>query len=268
VSKTLPYYVPSNIDEIRRQFGRSSLDYVRCPVQAGDYTLARLVELVKPLPHWFALDVATGAGHTAILVSNYVNNVLAIDATPEMLDAAIAFAKSNSRSNIQFQQSDAHNLPCFDSTVDLVTCRLAVHHFTDVPRFFSEAYRVLKPGGVLAIIDSHLPHNVSFSEINKIQKVQDSSHVSCLTREKFEAISVSTGFLIDQIEEGSIRLGFRDWITRGRVAEKQRDELRHLMRGCAHPDTAAVLKIENDAQQDFTFSFQRIIMICKKPSAV
>ncbi|MAG34887.1 MAG: hypothetical protein CL878_01335 [Dehalococcoidia bacterium] len=73
---------------MRRQFGRTSADYVTSRVHAGGIDLYLLLEAAEPAPGATALDVGTGVGHTALALAPHVRMVLALDVTPEMLDEA------------------------------------------------------------------------------------------------------------------------------------------------------------------------------------
>jgi len=70
---------------VQQQFGANAANYLTSAVHAKGASLARLVELVAPQKSWVALDVATGAGHTAAAFAPHVARVVASDLTPEML---------------------------------------------------------------------------------------------------------------------------------------------------------------------------------------
>ena len=70
---------------VQEQFGATAAHYLTSKPHAKGKSLERLVELVKPQPGWRALDVATGAGHTAYAFAPHVARVWASDITEEML---------------------------------------------------------------------------------------------------------------------------------------------------------------------------------------
>src|SRR3979409_1446367 len=98
-------------------------------------SLGRLVELVQPKASWQALDVATGAGHTAAAFAPHVARVIASDPTAEMLQGAAKTATARGFANMETAPADAEALPFEDARFDLVTCRIAPHHFPDIPTF-------------------------------------------------------------------------------------------------------------------------------------
>src|SRR6266849_4178603 len=70
---------------VQEQFGATAAHYLTSKPHAKGKSLERLVELVQPQPAWRALDVATGAGHTAYAFAPHVARVWATDITEEML---------------------------------------------------------------------------------------------------------------------------------------------------------------------------------------
>src|SRR5688572_30814979 len=106
-----------------------------------------------------ALDIATGSGHTAFALASYVRAIVAIDITPEMLREAEALQAERSIDNVTFQAGDVHDLPFEDGSFQLVTCRRAAHHFSDIGRALQEICRVLSPGGRVVIDDRSVPED-------------------------------------------------------------------------------------------------------------
>src|SRR5215510_2475389 len=132
---------------VQQKFGAAAADYATSTVHARGETLSRLVELVKPQRSWRVLDVATGAGHTALAFAPHVAKVTATDVTDEMLAEARKLAKARGVANVRTLHARAEDLPFPDASFDLVVCRLAAHHFDNVALFASEAFRVLMPEG-------------------------------------------------------------------------------------------------------------------------
>ena len=140
-------------DQVRQQFGANAAAYVSSPTHAQGASLARLVELADPRSEWRVLDVATATGHTALAFAPRVAAVVGLDLTPEMLPLAARLAEERGATNVAFTVGDVDDLP-FGGAFDLVTCRIAPHHFADIGRFLIETTRVLRPGGLLAVVDT------------------------------------------------------------------------------------------------------------------
>ena len=146
----------------QKRFGQFAEGYVTSQSHAKGYDLDRLVEIANPQTDWLVLDIATGGGHTALKFAPYVRQVIATDITPRMLSAAEKFICDKGVTNVAFEPADAEDLPFEDPVFDLVTCRIAPHHFPDCARFVQEGSRVLKPGGQLLVQDHLLPEHQAF----------------------------------------------------------------------------------------------------------
>src|SRR5580692_2554848 len=141
----------------QERFGAFAATYATSRSHAKGNSLTRLVELAAPQPAWTALDIATGAGHVALTFAPYVAHVVASDLTPQMLDVARGLARDRNIANMSYVDVRAEALPFADATFDLVTCRIAPHHFEDVQRFVAESARVLHSGGLFALVDNISP---------------------------------------------------------------------------------------------------------------
>lgn len=166
-----------NQSEVRKNFGQRAPDYRFSSTHGDPADLARMIDLIVPSSDAMVLDVATGGGHTAIALAGYVNRVVAIDITPEMLAEAGEAAREKGVDNIEFRIEDVHNLNISDSQFDIVASRFAAHHFSDIKKALSEMCRVLKPGGKFyildcAVVDGDEPER----EMNRIELLRDSSH--------------------------------------------------------------------------------------------
>lgn len=164
----------------QQRYGAVAQNYVQSATHADPASLQRLIEMAQPLPHWRALDVATGGGHTALAFAPHVAEVVALDLTGGMLRAMRDHALAAGHANVICVQADAEALP-FTATFDLVTCRLAAHHFPEAARFIHEAARALKRGGLLLVQDHLAPtRSKDRSYVDTFEKLRDPSHVRAL----------------------------------------------------------------------------------------
>ncbi len=85
--------------QVQHLFGRAAADYAASGVHAYGYSLNWLIELTQPQPDWHVLDVATGAGHTALTFAPHVAQVVASDITAEMLSEAARLAQERGFTN-------------------------------------------------------------------------------------------------------------------------------------------------------------------------
>jgi len=199
---------------IKEQFGANAAAYVTSKPHAKGASLARLVELVEAQPHWRALDIATAAGHTALAFAPHVAHVTATDITPEMLPLATQLAEERGLENITVEIADAEELPYDDGTFDLVTCRIAPHHFTDIDRFLTESARVLGPKGILAVVDNIVPEGKAGAYVNAFEKRRDPSHGRCLSLAEWIAGFEKAGFTLLHQEILVKQMEFESWAAR------------------------------------------------------
>jgi SAM-dependent methyltransferase len=210
----------------QQRFGAAAADYATSALHASGASLARLVELTRPESSCRVLDIATGAGHTALAFAPHVARVTASDITDEMLAEARKLAAARGLGNFKTVPANAEDLPFPDMSFDLVTCRLAAHHFSDVAAFAAEAFRVLMPGGLLGLVDNVAPDAAivtgrSAGELrddaaafNAFKKLADPSHVRCLGLEEWERVLTDAGFEVVHSECLDKDMAFDPWVKR------------------------------------------------------
>ena len=202
---------------VEQKFGAAAADYAVSSVHAHGPSLARTVELVAPQSHWTALDVATGAGHTALVFAPLVKSVLATDVTEEMLEQARQLAAERGLKNFETARMDATALTSADETFDLVTCRLAAHHFPDPAAFVAEVWRVLLPGGTFALVDNISPDTFNeAASYNIFETLRDPSHARCLALGEWLSLLQAKGFEEPRHEILDQEIAFDPWVARMR----------------------------------------------------
>ena len=220
----------SEKERTREQFGRVASKY-RCSADHVDMEdLDLLFEGLAPKKGNRALDVATGAGHTALALAGQDVRVVASDLTPRMLLEARALAAEEAAGNIFYAAADAESLPFADAVFDLVTCRLAAHHFPDVRAALSEIVRVTRPGGRIGVIDSVVPGESALDAfLNGVEKVRDPSHVRSYRDEEWLEFLAEAGLLPLRVAFLWKTHAFPEWVAR----TGRRSRFRGRSRGCS-----------------------------------
>jgi len=207
-------------DHVRRQFAASAERYRTSATHARGRSLERLLDLAEPKTGWTVLDAATGAGHTAATLAPHVALVVAGDMTREMLAQAALVVRERGLGNIRFVRENAQALAYRDRVFDLVTCRVAAHHFPQPGRFVAEAARVLRPGGRLVVIDNLVPEDPAPAGwLNDFERRRDPSHAQCLSLEQWRRCFRDQGLGMLHVEVSGKRFDFREWMARMNASE-------------------------------------------------
>jgi ubiquinone/menaquinone biosynthesis C-methylase UbiE len=245
---------------VQEQFGKTAASYLTSKPHALGKSLERMVALTAPQADWRMLDIATGGGHVAYAFAPHVRRVWATDITQEMLDMVKAEAAKRGLANLRTTYAKAEALPFEDESFDLVTCRIAPHHFESIPQFLAEVHRVLKPGGLLALVDNVVPEGSVGDYINAFERLRDPSHLRAWTMAEWRAALPQHGLAIAHEEQLYKIMEFGPWAARHDAT------MRALLRAMLTQVTPAV----NDALEpkqvggDMTFRLCEGLFIAKR----
>jgi arsenite methyltransferase len=125
------------------------------------------------------LDLGSGAGVDCFLAADKVGEngkVIGVDMTPEMIEKARENARKGNYENVEFRLGEIENLPVADNSVDVVISNCVINLTPNKRRVFTEAFRVLKPGGRLMISDI-----VLLKELPDFIKNSIEAYIGCLS---------------------------------------------------------------------------------------
>ena len=247
----------------QERFGRFAPSYVTSAGHARGAELERLLALAAPEADWRTLDVATGGGHTALKIAPHVRQIVASDLTPAMLEAARAHIGLQAP-NAAFAAADAERLPFAAGAFDLVTCRIAPHHFPDCAQFVREMARVLKPGGYAVLIDNTVPADtVAARHVNAFEQLRDPSHHWAHTEADWLDFFAAAGLAVQHQERFRKQRDFDYWTGMMSVRPAVKDQLRVML---LQAPTAARAALAPEAAGDqLKFYLTEILLLAQKP---
>lgn len=219
--------------QVQTQFGtRQAIEgYASSDIHAKGESLALLATLIDPRPTWQALDVGSGAGHTAHLFAGRAARVVAADITPAMAATTTRLAAGRGLTGVKAAVADAESLPFADHSFDLLTCRLAFHHFPNPRAALAGFARLLKPEGTLGFTDNFTVLNrQAAGYYNAFEKLRDPSHHWVYPLPRLQAMLQQAGFTLDASHNLSKELEFNAWADRQNVSAANKEKLLDMMR--------------------------------------
>ncbi len=189
------------------------------------------------------LDLGSGAGFDCFLAADRVGpegEVIGVDMTPEMLEKARENAEKDNVSNIEFRLGEIENLPVADGVVDIIISNCVINLSTDKGKVFSEAFRVLKPGGRIMVSDIVLTR-----ELPDMIRKNVSAYVGCIS-----------GAVIKEDYLGAVsKAGFTD--------VKILDETNFPINYIVSDDTAVIIKNDLNLDKDEVKDLEESVLSIK-----
>ncbi len=155
------------------------------------------------------LDLGSGGGFDCFLASPKIGDsgrAIGIDMTPDMLSKARNNAAKGAYNNVEFRLGEIENLPIADNTVDVIISNCVINLSPDKAQVFREAFRVLKPGGRLAISDV-----VASIQLPESLKIDPSLIAGC----------IGNAALIDDLQADIEAAGFVDVLTQPKDGSRE-----------------------------------------------
>jgi ubiquinone/menaquinone biosynthesis C-methylase UbiE len=252
----------------KEQFDRQAAHYNAQWNAWNGESLAWLIEHAHCRPSHRLLDVATGAGFTAVAFAPLVAGVTGLDVSAAMLRKARERARAAGLANLVFETGAAESLPFPPYAFDGVVCRLAAHHFLSVPKFLAEAYRVLRPGGRLLVADTSEPDNAPEVDEwhNHVEVLRDGSHVRNYTPAEWRGFVAGAGFVLEELDQvrESVPITLRAWLKKGGCHGEAAAEVRRQFLE-APTEVARTFSVTRMPDGDISFQWVRIALSACKP---
>jgi ArsR family transcriptional regulator len=132
-------------DELAGRFGRN---YVPGRSWQG---LSEM--LLRLLPRLVIADLGAGEGTLALMLAQRAERVIAVDSSPKMVEYGAGVAERHGVKNLEYRLGDLEELPLKPEEVDLALLHQSLHHALHPEKAVEEAWRILKPGGRVVIMD-------------------------------------------------------------------------------------------------------------------
>jgi ArsR family transcriptional regulator len=132
-------------DDLAGKFGR---DYV--PGRSWQGLAEMLMRLLPPIA---IADLGAGEGTLALMLAQRAKYVIAVDSSEKMVDYGADVARRNGVENLQYRLGDLEGLPISDGEIDLALFHQSLHHALHPQRAVAEAFRILRPGGRIVVMD-------------------------------------------------------------------------------------------------------------------
>lgn len=164
----------------------------------------------------YVLDLGSGGGFDCFLASRYVGDngkVIGVDMTPEMVSRARSNAIKGNFNNVDFRLGEIEHLPVADCTIHVIISNCVINLSPDKSQVFKEVFRVLQPGGRLAISDivttADLPPDIK----NDLQDLYSGCISGASSIEDLRSMLQQSGFIDISIEPKDESKSFiKDWV--------------------------------------------------------
>jgi len=148
------------------------------------------------------LDLGSGSGFDCFLAAKKAKRVIGIDVTEEMITKSRELAERYGYRNVEFIHGEIEHLPIEDDTIDVIMSNCVINLSPDKEKVFSEAYRVLRPGGIIVVSD-----HVLKGELPEAVKTDPDAWCNCIAgamkKEDYLRLIKNAGFEILNVDERS-----------------------------------------------------------------
>lgn len=228
-------------NSVERQFSPVATNYATSAVHVSGPDLTAMLEAASLHGSERVLDAGCGTGHTALAFAARAAEVIGVDLTEAMLAQGRKLARDRNLSNVAFKRGDVEHLAFPDAAFDIVTSRYSAHHYPHPLAALREFARVLKPGGILLLVDVMAPDEPAPDTfLNAIELLRDPSHVRDHRVEEWERMFATAGFSAETLGHWPLRLEFESWVARMNTPFLAITQIRTLIEGAPREVRAAL----------------------------
>ncbi len=234
----------------QEQFARQSRNYGAGHILADVADVAAALAGISLPGRARVLDVACGAGHTGLHLASLGHTVTLADLAAPMLERVREAAEARGLT-VETRQHAAEEFPYADATFDLVTCRIAAHHFSSPESFVRETARVLRPGGWFLLIDGSVPDDEPEAEewLHQVEKFRDPSHHRLLTPGTWKRLCEASGLDVVSAELQPMKQPDLEWyFEAAATSPENRIRVRELIAAVPANARAAFRLAEEDGR--------------------
>ncbi|MDB6020295.1 MAG: Methyltransferase type 11 [Pedosphaera sp.] len=210
------------------------------------------------------IDLATGGGHTGLYLASLGHEVTLADIAQPMLERAAKTAAERGF-RVETRQHAAEELPYSDAQFDLVTCRVAAHHFSSPADFIRETARVLKRGGFFLLIDGSVADDEPEAEswLHAVEKLRDPSHHRFLTPRAWSNLCAANGLAVRSVVLNPFKQPDLNWYFE--TAATSPENRRQVLELITHaPDSARRLFKLGEEDGKIVWWWQRLTLVAEK----
>ncbi|MCP4584149.1 MAG: arsenite methyltransferase [candidate division Zixibacteria bacterium] len=203
---------PSTAEQISKGIGYNDEDLHNVPEGANlGLGCGNPIALASLAEGETVVDLGSGAGFDCFLAAGKVGQtgkVIGVDMTHEMIEKARANADKGKQKNVEFRLGEIEHLPVADNSADIIISNCVINLSPDKQQVFSEAYRVLKPGGRVMVSDIVLLKPLPDYIMNSVRAYVGCLSGAMLKDDYLDAIKKAGFENVEVVEEKSFPIDF------------------------------------------------------------